>query len=408
MSEESYDVVIIGAGPAGTAAAMALRESKLSVALLDKASFPRDKICGDALSVDVIRQIKSLSPSLFTTLLEMPRKTTSGGVRIVAPSGESIDIPFVSENASEIGFVCRRKDFDMLMLSEARRCSNVTFRESCNVIDVTIFDEYAKVATSQGTLRTKMIIAADGAHSVVKRKLTSSKIDPNYHSAGLRSYHTGLNGFSKDNYIELHFLADILPGYLWVFPLPDGHANVGIGMLTSAVSSRKINLNKTFQQALSSHPLLRERFTKANAIEGPAGHGLPLGGRMRSMSGRRYLLAGDAASLIDPFSGEGIGNAIRSGRFAAAQTVESFRTNDFSAETLRQYDQIMYRMLRNEFKISRAMLRLSQYPWILNTIVRKANKNKHLHQTLIKALAHPDEKRWLVSPMFYINLLFRS
>ena len=179
-------------------------------------------------------------------------------------------------------------------------------------------------------------------------------------------------------------------------------------MLTSAVSSRRMNLNKTFRQMLSTHPRLAERFKDSVALEQPRGYGLPLGGTNRPMSGNRFLLTGDAASLIDPFSGEGIGNAIRSGRFAAAQVIESFKQNDFSRNALSQYDAKMNAMLSSEFRVSYAMLRLCQYPWIFNTIVRKANRNAKLHQTLVDALAYPDKKGWLVSPGFYFNLLFRS
>ncbi|MEJ1238759.1 geranylgeranyl reductase family protein [Chryseolinea sp. T2] len=408
MSSRSFDVVIIGAGPAGTAAAIALRASSLSVALIDKATFPRDKICGDALSVDVVRQLKKLSPSLATSLENLPHKTISGGVRIVAPDGEAVDIPFITEHHSEKGYVCRRKDFDMLMISEARRCSNVSIFESCEVNNVLVDENQVRVETTLGPFTAKMIIAADGAHSVVKRKLTTSKINPSYHSAGLRSYHRRVNGFNKGNFIELYFLRDILPGYLWIFPLPGDHANVGIGMLTSAVSSSKVNLGKTFRQLLQSHPALSKRFEHAEAIEAPLGHGLPLGGKVHTLSGHRYILTGDAASLIDPFSGEGIGNAIRSGRFAARQAVECFSKSDFSAKAMSRYDSIMYKMLLNEFKVSRSMLSLSRYPWILNMIVRKANKNESLRKTLINALAFPEKKGWLVNPMFYFNLIFRS
>lgn len=407
MQPHSYDVVIIGAGPAGTAAAIELRDCSLTVALIDKATFPRDKVCGDALSVDVVRQLRKLSPDLAKSLADLPFKTRSGGVRIIAPSGEFIDIPFASQQ-SENGYVCRREDFDMLMLTEARKGSNITVLEGCEVTDIRHLIDHLHLETSQGGITAKMLIAADGAHSVVKRKLISSAIDRSYHSAGLRAYHTGLHGFNDENFIELYFIRDILPGYLWMFPLPGDSANVGIGMLTSAVSAKRVNLRKTFHHLLTTHPAISHRIAKANAIESPVGHGLPLGGKIQPMSGRRFLLTGDAASLIDPFSGEGIGNAIRSGRFAAKQVIESFGINDFSVNAMRRYDKKMYEMLRSEFKVSYAMLKLSQYPWVLNTIVRKANRNNELLQTLIDALAFPDKKRWLVNPMFYINLLFRS
>lgn len=408
MITQVYDVLIIGAGPAGTSAAMSLSESSLSVALIDKAAFPRDKICGDALSTDVLNQVKKLSPTLAQSFEDLTLKTPSGGVRIVAPSNHAIDIPFQGGTEEKRGYVCRRVDFDMLMLNEARKSSNLTVLESCEVNDVSVTSDVATVETAQGTIAAKVIIGADGAHSIVKRKLAISKIDPRHHSAGLRMYHQQVGGFTSENFIELYFLRDILPGYLWIFPLPDGHANVGIGMLTAAISARKINLSKTFQQLLATHPLLRSRFANALALESPRGYGLPLGGTKRAMSGKRFLLTGDAASLIDPFSGEGIGNAIRSGRFAAAQVLQCFRKNDFSEKETHRYDDTMDKMLRNEFSVSYTMLRLSQYPWLFNTIVDKANRNKLLHQTLVDALAFPDKKQWLVNPKFYFNLLFRS
>jgi geranylgeranyl reductase family protein len=408
MSGQSFDVVIIGAGPAGTSAAIALRDSALSVAIVDRARFPRDKTCGDALSVDVVNQLSKLSPTLMDAFRELSPKAPSGGVRIIAPSHEFIDIPFQSGSGQRQGYVCRRIDFDMLMLAEARRDDRLTVKEGCEVQDVRLSDDSVTLQTTHGTLTAKLIIAADGAQSVVKRKMTTSKINPRFHSAGIRTYHAQINGFHTDNFIELYFLREILPGYLWIFPLPDGYANVGIGMLTSAVSSRKVNLNKVFRQLLATHPLLAERFRNATVLEQPQGYGLPLGGAHGDLSGNRYLLTGDAASLIDPFSGEGIGNAIRSGRFAAAQAIESFRKNNFSREALRQYDLKMNSMLKSEFEVSRGMLRLCQFPAVFNTIVRKANRNAQLHQTLIDALAFPDKKGWLISPAFYFNLLFRS
>ena len=162
-----------------------------------------------------------------------------------------------------------------------------------------------------------MIIGADGAHSVVAKYLGTTTIERKHHSAGLRVYYENITSFHPDRYIELYFFNEILPGYLWIFPLPDNKANVGIGMLSDTITKKKINLRETLEKLMRTHPALKERFQYARPLETVKGFGLPLGSKQRKISGDRILLAGDAASLIDPFSGEGIGNAIRSGRVAA-------------------------------------------------------------------------------------------
>lgn len=408
MSQHITDVLIVGAGPAGSSTAIELAKAGLSVILADKSAFPRDKTCGDALSVDVINQLEKLSPDLLARFAALKEKTPSKGVRIVAPNGGSIDIPFLSDSVQKQGYVCRRKDFDQLLLEEARTKREVSVMENCEIKDIRVEHNHVVAESTQGTISAQVVVGADGAHSVVKRKLASSKINPRYHSGGVRIYHHHVNGFNAGNFIELYFLQDILPGYLWIFPLPGGQANIGIGMLTSVISSRKTNLIKSLQQKLSTHPLFAERLSEAIPSESPRGHGLPLGGSGGRISGDRFLLTGDAASMIEPFSGEGIGNAIRSGRFAARQLINAFSKKDFSATELNGYDRTLYEMLGSEFRISRNMMRLSQFPWILNTIIGKANRNAQLHQTLINALTYPDKKRWLISPSFYMNLLFLS
>jgi flavin-dependent dehydrogenase len=113
----------------------------------------------------------------------------------------------------------------------------------------------------------------------------------------------------SENYIELHFLKDFLPGYLWIFPLPNGLCNVGAGILSSHASRNHINLRDRLMRAIRNHPDLSSRFTNAEMIGKVEGWGLPLGSKRRRLSGDNFLLTGDAASLIDPFTGEGISNS---------------------------------------------------------------------------------------------------
>lgn len=121
--------------------------------------------------------------------------------------------------------------------------------------------------------------------------------------------------------MEIHLLKGYMPGYFWIFPLPDNTYNTGFGMVTSAIKEKKINLRKTLLNIIHSDKQIQKRFTNAVALETPIGYGLPTGSRKVPISGERFLLAGDAASLIDPATGEGIGNAMLSGIIAGKHAV---------------------------------------------------------------------------------------
>lgn len=404
--EKKFDVLVVGAGPAGTATAISLGNKGISVALLDKAVFPRDKTCGDALSVDVINQLKMLSPELLEDFNSFTAKTPSYGVQIFSPDGSHIDIPFVYQEEKRCGFICRRYDFDSLLVQHAKTYGNIHVIEGCEVNYVENKDSKINAHTTRGHFTAKVVVGADGAQSIVEKNLVNLKLDKDHFSAGLRVYYEGVSQFHPENFIELHFFRGILPGYLWIFPLPDNKANVGIGMLSSVISKKKVNLKHILSNILEVHPEFEERFKDATPLESMKGFGLPLGSKKRALSGERFLLTGDAASLIDPFTGEGIGNAIRSGRVAASHIIKSFQVNDFSQTFNLQYDAEIYRRMGKEFTLSRRLQQLCKYPSLFNYVVRKANQNKHVHELLIDALAHVDKKSALTNPGFYYRLMF--
>ncbi|MFO7257123.1 MAG: geranylgeranyl reductase family protein [Bacteroidota bacterium] len=405
QSEGAYDVIIVGAGPAGASCALALSRSDLKVCVIDKAVFPRDKICGDALSADVIKQLPLLSEKLATHFDTYESRTPSYGVRLFAPDRSSVDLSFTAKAGSK-GYVWPRQDFDNLLVSHVKADGNCDFLEKVFVTDVSVNPHEVHVHTNQGLLRARMVVGADGANSVVARLSGNKAIDRRYHSAGLRVYYEGVEGFDDRNHIELHFFQSILPGYLWIFPMHGGRANVGIGMLSSVVAKKRINLRRTLEELLQTDPLLRKRFINARPLETVKGHGLPLGSVKRRLSGDRFLLVGDAASLIDPFTGEGVGNAIRSGRVAAEHVVRCFQEGNCSAQFNLAYDREIYRRMGKEFRISHALQRLCRIPWLFNLVVRKANNNPYWHEFLCNALADVNVKMRFTRPSFYYRLLF--
>jgi len=408
METQDFDVIIVGGGPAGSACAIKLGNSALRVAIIDKAGFPRDKICGDGLSIDVINQLPMLSPALAEAFGSFEHKNQSNGIRLFSPDTNFIDIPFYYKHQKSHGFVSQRYNFDNLLFQHAKTYSNVTTFEECQLAQVSYENDAVLLKTSEGNMTCKMVIGADGAHSAVAKCLGDSKVDKSHFCAGLRMYYDGVPAFDEHNYIELYFYKDILPGYLWIFPLADNKANVGIGVLSSVAAKKKINLKERLQHYINTHPKLKERFKNAKPMETVKGFGLPLGSKKRNISGDRFLLLGDAAGLIDPFSGEGIGNAIRSGRIAAEHLAASFQQNNFTAAFNKSYDKEIYQRMWKEFRISRTLQQVICIPWAFNFVIRQANRSKYLHKFLIDALADIEKKRTVLrNPGFYLRMLFK-
>lgn len=403
-----YDIVVIGAGPAGTSFVYECRDSGLSILLLDKAIFPRDKICGDALSADVVNQFFYMSNSLPDEFFKMPEKHPSNGVRFVAPNRRKLDLAYTNTRHKEVeaaGYIAKRKDFDNFLLQRISGLKNVTISLGTTVKEIRKEKNDNVITLDSGkTIKAKMVLGADGAYSIVEKSFTENKIDKNHYAAGVRCYYKNVTGFKEDGSIELHFYKELLPGYLWVFPLPDNQANVGLGILSSKVKGR--NLKKMLPEIIEKIPELKERFKEAKPLETVKGHGLPLGSKKKSLSGDGFLLLGDAAGLIDPFTGEGIGNALRSGRFGAKHVMECFRQNRFDGSFNKAYDKLIYQKLWKEMQLSRSIQVLTKYPKIFNYVVNKANKSTSVAKLLTSMLDNIDIKKELVKPSFYFKLFF--
>ncbi len=405
MVDNSYDVVIVGAGPAGCAAAYQLAGKGIKIAVIDKATFPRDKICGDALSADVINQFYRMDPGLAMKFESFAEKQGVNGVRFYAPNSSKLDMDFQNPNHDKAaGYVAKRSDFDRFWFNQITRLEGVSIFLEQEIKDIETTEKEISVETRSGGFVAKILLAADGAQSICRRLLTSDSIEKDHHCAGLRQYYQNVD-FPEGQRIELHFYKELLPGYFWIFPLPNNQANVGLGILSSVVSKKRLNLKSKLEEVIANHPHLSSRFKNATPLEEPKGFGLPIGSKKRVISGDRFLLLGDAASLIDPFTGEGIGNAIRSGRLAAEHVAMAMAENDFSAKFNQHYDQLVYSKMWKELRVSRSMQNLLKYPQLFNFIVRKANNNQSIRTLLTSMLDNIDLKQELVRPRFYWKLL---
>ena len=406
------DICILGAGPGGATAALHLANAGLGCLLLDRAAFPRDKICGDALSGKVLSELRRIDEAMPAQLAAASFQVPSWGIDFIAPNGRKLGIPFKPKfdkgTDRAAGHVAKRIDFDNFLVEAVRQRPEIDFRENVDVARTertpTGWQLLDKAGQEIATCR--LLLVANGAQSEFARKVAGHALEPDHHCAGLRTYYDNVSGLSPDNFIELHFIKDFLPGYLWVFPLPNGQANVGVGMLSKTVAAKKINLRQRLDEILTTHPTLAPRFAGATRLGPVRGFGLPLGSKRRALSGANYCLLGDAGSLIDPFSGEGISHAMVSGRHAAIWAAEAVKKNDFSPGFLKNYDKAVYNRLGQELRLSRVMQRLLNVPSLFNIVANRAVNNPTLAETLSMMFMDLDLRERLRQPSFYFKLLF--
>lgn len=406
MSEQTFDIAIVGAGPAGCATAICLNESGLKVALIDKSVFPRDKICGDAISPDVLNQLQKMPLDSGLSFQKLSEKLECKAVKFIAPNYTSANLYLPKYEID--GHIITRYDFDWFMYQQAIKNENVTAICGNAVKTIESNENCVNLMLDNGqVISSKMIVGADGAHSVVAKQLADQKIDRDHHCAGLRVYYENVSGFdAENNAIELHFYKELLPGYFWIFPLPNHRANVGLGMLSSHVAKYNVNIKEKLKEIIETHPNVAPRFKNAKALESIKGFGLPLGSQKISLSGDRYLLTGDAASLINPLSGEGVGNAIRSGRIAAEHIIAAFRKSRFDADFNQAYDREVYRRMWGELKINHWMQRIMSRPLLANFVVRRAIGNPSVQKIIMSGFNAELLKVELRKAAFYKELLF--
>ncbi|GIV43199.1 MAG: geranylgeranyl hydrogenase BchP [Bacteroidia bacterium] len=404
------EIVILGAGPGGCITALFLAQMNIPCTIIDKEQFPRDKICGDALSGKVVEVLKKYNPDIVTHFSQKDYQVGSWGVNFVAPNLQSLRVPFKSakqNNETAPGFLSKRWDFDNFLFQELKKFSSVQVLENTSYEKVESQEHGWKIYLNNGkVLQSQLIIASDGAYSRFAKEFGGIKMEPAHYCAGIRTYYEGVKDLDPENFIELIFLKEFLPGYLWIFPLPNGLANVGVGMRSDVIRKKKIDLKKAMHHCIHEHPFLKHRFKDAKIMDGMKGFGLPLGSKKRKISGKGYLLVGDAASLIDPFTGEGIGNALVSGMLAAQIAQLAIQNQNFSAQFLHQYDTRVYKRLWPELRLSRVLQSLLKYPFLFNLVVNRANSNPTLKHAISCMFEDVELRNQLKNPMFYFQLIF--
>lgn len=429
-----FDAIVCGGGPAGSSAAAYLGRAGKKVLLLDKASFPRDKTCGDALSGKSMGVLRELG--LVEEIEKLPHGKIEG-ILFSAPSGRQIEIPFAKNDPARPGgrgYCMRRLHTDFMLFNAAKKTPGVSVMERFQVTGVvregdgksgggmtgTDAPGGGRVVGVRGilltdpkrderTYRAKVVVGADGVNSAVARAVLGEAATPvPAHSCdALRAYYGGIGGLTKN--IEIHFLKSCMPGYFWIFPLENGKANVGIGLITRDLNERmrreRCTLISLLNNAVANEPLLRERFASAKPISPITGWRLPFGSHRRQLAGDGWVLVGDAASLVDPFSGEGVGNAVTSGKLAAQAIGQAIARNDLSRASLCTYEKALWEELGPELDTSYKMQQIGRQQWLLDLVVDKAASKPEIRELISASLANEEAKKNFKNPLFYLKLL---
>ena len=360
MSSHHYDITIIGAGPAGCAAALALRESGLKVALLDKAVFPRKKTCGDAIPGPAIKALHSAFPFFQGEFQKLKEKQKIKNSSIFLENGRSIDYHW-----KDPAYNIRRSIWDEFLLELVQKHSPTELITGIQ-IDRVEQEESLKLipATGHAIISSKMHIGCDGAGSVTAKSFNHRVLDSPETVMAVRAYYRGLKLSGETNHF--YVFKKHLPGYFWAFPLGDGIFNLGFGMKARRHGKTGINIKDVLTEIINDKDSFH-LFNHAEQLSEVSSAIIPIGGKRGQYSGNRFVLTGDAAHLADPLQGHGIDKAVFSGILAASHAISCFNANDFSAAFNLKYDKMIRTGIEKELRKNRyRQIMLSKCPGLLN------------------------------------------
>ena len=392
---ESADVIVVGAGPAGSAAGYHLASAGLDVLMLEKTNFPREKVCGDGLTP---RAVKAL------TTMGVPFAESDGwhrhrGMRIIGGGGRiELDWPELSSYPG-YGLVRTRTDFDQLLARHAEK-AGARVLEGVHVDGPVLDDRTGRiigVSTKQGQqFRAPLVLAADGNSSRLSVAMGLHKRDDRPMGVAVRTYYTSPR--HNDEYLEAWLdLWDgsmLLPGYGWIFGMGDGTSNVGLGLLNTSSAFGEIDYRVLLRKWLAAMPAAWG-FTEENRTQPIRGAALPMGFNRTPHYRSGLLLAGDAGGMVNPFNGEGIAYALESGELAARVITQALArpTAAGRERVLQTYPRQLKDAYGGYYTLGRVFVELIGRPGVMKFATRHGVKRPAVMRFTMKLLGNLTETR---------------
>ncbi len=398
--KNNYDVIIVGAGPGGCCAAFHCAKNGMKVLILDKAIFPRDKICGDGISHTSMECLQTMG------MLDILEKNNGYKIREIKVTSSDNNFvkgePTKKVGMREYAMVMPRQDLDNLLVEKIKTIHNITFMEEINVIDLIDDGHITQITAKKSNqqilkFKTSYVIGADGAMSVIARKIGINMRKYTHGNFAMRAYFNHVSDMS--DCIELFCYKDQLPGYAWIFPTGMSTANIGVIIPRKKYNSDKLLLKSLFNNIITNSPIAKKRLGNAVQIPGTLkGWPLPVYPYTIKRSKNNTVLIGDAAGFTDPLTGEGIYYAMKSGEFAA-EAITKVQTSSKAKTVSSFYEKIWKKaFLWNEF-IPSKLLRISfNYESLVNWKVKSVKHSVKKSGIYLGAIGHTLPKSKLFLP----------
>ena len=395
-----FEVVIAGGGPAGSAVATLLRLEGLSVAVCDAANFPRHKICGEYVPPAALSTFARLGV-LDEILALRPRRHV--GMAVIAPDGTKV---LGRYGGSTRGLSLRRYDLDRVLLQRARH-SGALVLEGARVVDLRRsprggHDVTIRRSGATEVLSARVVVGADGRNSFVARRLGLRRPEPRHRKWAVMAHCRGVEvpGDHGEMIVTRY-------GYCGFNPLPGGLANVCVVVDREEirrVTRSGARLADFFLDRIAAHPLTTRRMARAEIVAGPWATG-PLACRSSRSVGDGVLLVGDAAGFYDPFTGEGIGMALRGAELAAAVLHGALRRGDVGLPALRAYEARRRRAFRSRLRLDRLLQILLKRPRLTDWVAGRLRRDPALADLLARVTGDTADAGRVLRPGFVARLL---